>query len=250
METWQFIILLLAALIPSVILVALFNKLRSSQKSNDEFIEHVSAMLAELEAHMHSKIEEVEDNNYRSISEMRIGLNESFTIRLDAIGRQLSDRQAALENSISLRLDAQQQSTKESLDGIRKGFDTSVLQNEARYQSFEKSCLEQLKLINDTLEGSIRQMRESNDKHMDGIRATVDEKLQRTLNERFAENFQLISERLAEVHKGLGEMQSLAAGVGDLKKVLSNVKTAGNLRASTWRNLGRDPCSRTIRMQF
>ena len=103
METWQFIILLLAALIPSVILVALFNKLRSSQKSNDEFIEHVSAMLAELEAHMHSKIEEVEDNNYRSISELRIGLNESFTIRLDAIGRQLSDRQAALENSISLR---------------------------------------------------------------------------------------------------------------------------------------------------
>ena len=229
METWQFIIILLAALIPSVILVALFNKIRSSQKSNDEFIEHVSAMLAELEAHMRSKMEEVEDNNYRSISELRIGLNESFTIRLDAIGRQLSDRQAALESSISLRLDAQQQSTRDSLDGIRKGFDTSVLQNEARYQSFEKSCLEQLKLINDTLEGSIRQMRESNDKHMDGIRATVDEKLQRTLNERFAENFQLISERLAEVHKGLGEMQSLAAGVGDLKKVLSNVKTAGNL---------------------
>ena len=64
---------------------------------------------------------------------------------------------------------------------------------------------------------------------MDEIRGVVDEKLQRTLNERFNENFKLISERLTEVYKGLGEMQSLAAGVGDLKRVLSNVKTRGNL---------------------
>ncbi|MDD7523309.1 MAG: DNA recombination protein RmuC, partial [Clostridiales bacterium] len=72
-------------------------------------------------------------------------------------------------------------------------------------------------------------MRESNDKKLDEIRGVVDEKLQRTLNERFNENFKLISERLTEVYKGLGEMQSLAAGVGDLKRVLSNVKTRGNL---------------------
>ena len=61
------------------------------------------------------------------------------------------------------------------------------------------------------------------------MRKTVDEKLQETVEKRFSESFKLISERLEQVHKGLGEMQTLASGVGDLKKVLSNVKTRGNL---------------------
>ncbi|HAB52746.1 MAG TPA: DNA recombination protein RmuC, partial [Ignavibacteriales bacterium] len=61
------------------------------------------------------------------------------------------------------------------------------------------------------------------------MRKTVDEKLQETVEKRFNESFKLISERLEQVHKGLGEMQTLASGVGDLKKVLTNVKTRGNL---------------------
>lgn len=61
------------------------------------------------------------------------------------------------------------------------------------------------------------------------MRATVDEKLHATLEKRLGESFQMVSERLEQVHKGLGEMQSLAIGVGDLKKVLSNVKTRGTL---------------------
>ena len=59
------------------------------------------------------------------------------------------------------------------------------------------------------------------------MRQTVDEKLQGTLEKRLSESFKLISERLESVHKGLGEMQVLASGVGDLKKVLTNVKTRG-----------------------
>lgn len=62
---------------------------------------------------------------------------------------------------------------------------------------------------------------------LEAIRATVDEKLQSTLEKRLAQSFKQVSERLEQVHKGLGEMQSLAVGVGDLKKVLSNVKTRG-----------------------
>ena len=59
------------------------------------------------------------------------------------------------------------------------------------------------------------------------MRNTVDEKLQKTLEKRIGESFKLVSERLEEVHKGLGEMQTIATGVGDLKKVLANVKTKG-----------------------
>ena len=61
------------------------------------------------------------------------------------------------------------------------------------------------------------------------MRDTVDEKLQKTLEKRIGESFKQVSDRLEQVHKGLGEMQTIASGVGDLKKVLSNVKTKGNL---------------------
>ncbi|MEL6547842.1 MAG: DNA recombination protein RmuC, partial [Myxococcota bacterium] len=78
-----------------------------------------------------------------------------------------------------------------------------------------------------TLEKQLRFLQEDNNKKLDEMRQTVDEKLQGTLEKRLGESFKLVSEQLEQVHKGLGEMQHLATGVGDLKKVLSNVKTRG-----------------------
>lgn len=75
----------------------------------------------------------------------------------------------------------------------------------------------------------IRNMSEQNDKSLERMRNTVDEKLQKTLDERIGQSFKQVSERLEQVSKGLGEMQSLASGVGDLKKVLTNVKSRGVL---------------------
>ena len=79
-----------------------------------------------------------------------------------------------------------------------------------------------------TVEGKLKELREDNGLRLEEMRRTVDEKLQTTLEKRLGESFQLVSERLEKVHQGLGEMQNLAAGVGDLKKVLTNVKTRGN----------------------
>lgn len=78
-----------------------------------------------------------------------------------------------------------------------------------------------------TLENRLHNIEESNQKQLDSMRATVDEKLQKTLDERLSQSFKVVSERLEQVYKGLGEMQSIATGVGDLKKILSNVKTRG-----------------------
>ncbi len=78
-----------------------------------------------------------------------------------------------------------------------------------------------------TLDSQLKQLQESNEKKLDEMRKTVDEKLQDTLEKRLGESFKLVSERLEAVQKGLGEMQSLAAGVGDLKRVLTNVKARG-----------------------
>jgi len=81
--------------------------------------------------------------------------------------------------------------------------------------------------VRQTLEAQLAQLQQSNAAKLDEMRATVDEKLQATLHARLGESFKQVAERLEQVHKGLGEMQTLAAGVGDLKHLLTNVKTRG-----------------------
>ena len=93
----------------------------------------------------------------------------------------------------------------------------------------QKSSKEALKEIKEDIEKQLDKMRIDNQTQLNEMRKTVDEKLQNTLEKRLGESFKLVSERLEQVHKGLGEMQTLASGVGDLKKVLSNVKTRGIL---------------------
>jgi len=83
--------------------------------------------------------------------------------------------------------------------------------------------------IKETIEKNLKTIREDNTQQLTEMRKTVDEKLQTTLEKRLGESFKQVSERLEMVHKGLGEMQNIAKGVGDLKKVLSNVKTRGVL---------------------
>lgn len=88
---------------------------------------------------------------------------------------------------------------------------------------------QKLENIRTTMEKKIGDLTEDNSRQLEKMRETVDEKLQKTLEDRISQSFKLVSERLEQVYKGLGEMQNLAAGVGDLKKVLSNVKTRGIL---------------------
>ncbi|WEK37702.1 MAG: DNA recombination protein RmuC [Candidatus Pseudobacter hemicellulosilyticus] len=98
-----------------------------------------------------------------------------------------------------------------------------------RQLELKKETEDKLKEIRETVENRLGRLQEENTRKLEEMRKVVDEKLQETVERRFSESFKLISERLELVHKGLGEMQSLASGVGDLKKVLTNVKTRGNL---------------------
>ena len=86
---------------------------------------------------------------------------------------------------------------------------------------------QKMEKIRETVDKQLQQLREENNGKIEQMRLTVDEKLHATLEQRLGQSFQLVSERLELVHKGLGEMQTLAIGVGDLKKVLTNVKTRG-----------------------
>lgn len=130
--------------------------------------------------------------------------------------REVSDNIKGLSQMLS-------DSQRQSADNMNQRLELL----EHRLQGIEKNNVEALSKVNETVNKQLLEIREDNGKRLDQIRTTVDEKLQKTLDERMTQSFKTVSERLEEVHKGLGEMQSLAAGVGDLKKILSNVKTRG-----------------------
>ena len=100
------------------------------------------------------------------------------------------------------------------------------LQNE-RLSTLTQSNEQRLEAVRATVEGKLELLRTDNAQKLEQMRTTVDEKLHATLELRLGASFKMVSDRLEQVHKGLGEMQSLAIGVGDLKKVLTNVKSRG-----------------------
>lgn len=100
---------------------------------------------------------------------------------------------------------------------------------EKRVDNLSDSNERRLEKIRETVEKRLEYLQSDNNQRLDQMRVIVDEKLQKTIDEKMTRSFALVNERLEQVYKGLGEMQSLAVGVGDLKKVLSNVKTRGIL---------------------
>ncbi len=99
--------------------------------------------------------------------------------------------------------------------------------NEQKLENTRKSTEEKLELIRRTVEDRLLYMQKDNADKLEKMRVTVDEKLQGTLEQRLGESFKIVNDRLESVYKGLGEMQNLAQGVGDLKKIFTNVKARG-----------------------
>lgn len=152
-------------------------------------------------------------------------IQNSFTSLGDLLSgtqRQTSDLQDKRLQELNLQL-------TQKNDTLQKTVADALLQIEARLKTNAVENEQKLEQIRGTMEKRITAMQEENSKKLEEMRATVDEKLQKTLEDRISKSFQLVSERLEQVYKGLGEMQNLASGVGDLKKVLSNVKTRGIL---------------------
>ncbi len=140
--------------------------------------------------------------------------------RLDSVQRNVT---AVINESLRTNSQIQQQSLSsfgEQISLVSKGIDS-------RMAELRTSQDTRLEAVRNSVSDSIKQLQADNRKQLEEIRLSVDEKLQKTLNERVSESFKLVGNQLEQVHKSLGEMQSLASGVGDLKKILSNVKTRG-----------------------
>lgn len=150
-------------------------------------------------------------NTVKSMSEVLSG-------GISRTGAIQDKRLAELNAQLSLRQETLQKTVTEML----KRMDAQLINNMARSE-------EKMEAIRSTVEERLASLQAENSKKLDEMRSTVDEKLEKTLHDRIGQSFKLVSDRLEQVYKGLGEMQTLAAGVGDLKKVLSNVKTRGVL---------------------
>ena len=136
-----------------------------------------------------------------------------------------SARQARQELGTALKL---------SSDSLQQRLSENIRVQKDQLDSFSKQLMamtrlneEKLESMRKTMETQLQALQEDNTRKLEQMRATVDEKLQGTLDKRLGESFKQVSERLEQVYKGLGEMRTLATGVGDLKKVLTNVKTRG-----------------------
>jgi DNA recombination protein RmuC len=154
---------------------------------------------------------------------------------LQLIQRRGSDReqfQRSLEDSLKrleLLFEQLGKTLRDDFQRSRSEGQENFAQNRMELAKSLEAFQGRLEKMRETIEVKLKDIQLDNSKKLEEMRRTVDEKLQETLNKRINDSFKVVSERLEQVHKGLGEMQELAAGVGDLKKVLSNVKTRGIL---------------------
>jgi len=147
---------------------------------------------------------------------VQTGQMDGFAQRLAALTQanevKLESVRATVDEKLRAALEDARQGREEAGSALRR---------------FGESMNQQLAAVRETIDARLERIREDNTQKLEQMRQTVDEKLHATLEQRLGESFKLVSERLEQVHKGLGEMQSLAVGVGDLKRVLTNVKTRG-----------------------
>lgn len=230
MPDWQFYILICLILFIAALLIAAFRIILKKQRRSAELmLEDIYKHDMEAEDRIYDMLAELQDGVAKQIELLRINMGESVLARMDMLGKQINERQTMMGENLSIKQDALQAQVCSRIDGIAATFTAGTVQNEERFKSFESLCLEQFKLLSSIVENNLKSIQENNNKRLDEMRGIIDEKLQRTLDQRITESFRLVNERLTEVYRGLGEMKSLATGVGDLKKVLSNVKTRGTL---------------------
>ena len=158
------------------------------------------------------------------------------------LDRRISDNMTAMHQLMDTKLEQVRevvdQKLTTTLQAQTKQTDQRIAQLDARFDAFQRrvdenmkttsqTSTEQLGKVRETVDKQLSDMRKENEAKLELMRQTVDEKLQKTLDERMTQSFQRVSTQLEQVHQGLGEMRGLAEGVGDLKKVLSGVKTRG-----------------------
>ncbi len=194
------IISLICAVVILIMLAVMLVKGRSNDSDRSE--QETAALRREIEL-----LGRQFESQNKLLVELQNGLHQTVSANFSAFGDMLRSSQ-----------EQQQKQTNERLEKLEKDFNDIRTSITASLEKIQTSNTE-----------SIEKLRKDNQQSLEKINDTVNEKLQKTLNERLTQSFSAVNERLEQVHRGLGEMKSVASGVSDLKNVLSNVKTRGTL---------------------
>ncbi|MCU7495920.1 MAG: DNA recombination protein RmuC [Ignavibacteria bacterium] len=213
LEVLPFIILALLM----VVLGFLIYVIKSSPGKNSlQIADEVRALMTEAFSKAEKEIRAEFTSNRAEINsqsvQLRGELNNIFRLLEDSLLKRMVDLSSLQKSQLDI--------FSENLVVLSKTVDEKI----ALLRSSNEKKFEELK---DKLQDKLAELQQSNSLKLEEMRLTVDEKLQSTLEKRLGESFRLVSERLEMVQRGLGEMQVLANGVGDLKRVLSNIKTRG-----------------------
>jgi len=218
-DVFVWLLLVLAVVSVLLLLALLVAQLRARPVDPQKVLNELASLAASnerLERELRAEVQ-------TSARATRADLTQGLSLFQQALLAQSSDvarTQNEQIDSFRMQLGAMQQHVSEALQRSSEGLNEQLrLVSEGNERK-----LGEVRLV---VEQRLTALQEGNEKKLDQMRATVDEKLQATLETRLGESFKQVADRLEQVHKGLGEMQSLAQGVGDLKHLLTNVKTRG-----------------------
>ena len=211
LEIISFVLLVVCALL---LLAISFKKADSNTAALQSKIQELEKGLQKIEVALKDDFRVNRDESAKMARENRTELTDS----LSRTGKEQSEKLEALIVKIEDKNRELRADIEKSFKVFAEGFDRNVKSfNDLQREKFTQLDDRQAKLM------------ESTENKLEQMRATVDEKLQKTLNERLGQSFEMVGKQLESVQKGLGEMQTLATDVGGLKKVLSNVKLRGNV---------------------
>ncbi len=218
---WVFALGGINLLLLIVLLVLIVVMLRQSNTNDGaEQTEHLAGLIHNTAKNLAATNERLERELRREISESARGARQEQSTSLATFQQSVVQQNAEFVRSQNAQLDAFSQ----QLTLLQKTLGDTLTN---QIQGLSEANARRLSEVRATLETQLAQLQQSNATKLDEMRQTVDEKLQTTLEARLGESFKQVAERLEQVHKGLGEMQNLAQGVGDLQRVLTNVKTRG-----------------------
>lgn len=174
-----------------------------------------------------SRVEQIRRDMGEQQSALRTELSDTTQRAVRNMGEAVAENQRRADEAQTAKLAELDRHLMAKQELLLQAQQKAALQSEERFKTFALENEQKLEQIRSTVEKKLAYIQADNNEKLDQIKQIVDEKLQKTIEERMTQSFLLVNERLEQVHKGLGEMQSLAVGVGDLKKVLQNVKTRG-----------------------
>jgi DNA recombination protein RmuC len=212
MPTTEFLLIIAIALLIINIIVSISKKVRVDFTDINSKMQESNFEIRKIDPLIRSEFASNREEIQRHSKESRLELSQNLKENREEMALALKSFEERFSSNV-----------KEFNDLQRQKFSELHL----RQEQLRKDTELNLERIRETVEKRLSNLQEENSKKLEEMRNTVDEKLQSTLEKRFNESFTLISERLELVHKGLGEMQSLASSVGDIKRVMTNVKSRG-----------------------